>query len=122
MAGLACGEASPLAWKFLEPCIDHFMTIDDDDAVAAMRSLAAGSERDVPLVVGESGAAGFAGLTLLSQHPDVFRSVGLDSESRVLVISTEGATAPRAYAELVSEPAESVLARQREWMQSATVS
>jgi diaminopropionate ammonia-lyase len=58
MAGLACGEASPLAWKILQPCIDQFMTIRDDDAVAAMRTLAAGSERDVPLVVANQARPG----------------------------------------------------------------
>ncbi|MFT4063870.1 diaminopropionate ammonia-lyase [Paraburkholderia sp.] len=120
MAGLACGEASPLAWKFLWPCVDYFMTISDSDAVEAMRTLARGTDRDAPLVVGESGAAGFAGLTLLAQAPDLARKVGLDAESRVLVISTEGATAPNMYAELVGESAESVLARQHEWLQGCT--
>ena len=55
-------RASPLAWDFLEMCIDYFMLIDDEDAVQTMRGLAAGSERDVPLVAGESGAAGVARL------------------------------------------------------------
>jgi diaminopropionate ammonia-lyase len=117
MAGLACGEASPLAWKILEPCIDHFMTIEDDDAVAAMRSLAAGSERDVPLVVGESGAAGYAGLAALMQDRELARAAGLGADSHVLVINTEGATAPSVYRQLVGEPAEAVIARQSEWME-----
>jgi diaminopropionate ammonia-lyase len=117
MAGLACGETSPLAWTFLQPCIDHFMTITDDDAIAAMRSLSRGSGRDAPLVVGESGAAGFAGLTALARNREEFRAVGLNASSRVLVISTEGATAPEAYETLVGESAGSVHARQRKWMQ-----
>jgi diaminopropionate ammonia-lyase len=117
MAGLACGEASPLAWKILERCVDHFMTIDDADAVAAMRSLAAGSERDAPLVVGESGAAGYAGLAALMQHPEHARAAGLGPDSHVLVINTEGATAPSVYRQLVGESADAVAARQSEWMQ-----
>ncbi|MBN3811749.1 diaminopropionate ammonia-lyase [Paraburkholderia sp. Ac-20347] len=116
MAGLACGEASPLAWKILDGCIDHFMTISDDDAVAAMRALAAGSEHDAPLVVGESGAAGFAGLSALVRNPDLSLQVGLGSASHVLVINTEGATAPGVYEELVGESAISVGSRQAEWM------
>lgn len=118
MAGLACGEASPLAWKILEQCIDHFMTISDDDAIAAMRSLATGTDRDPPLVVGESGAAGFAGFSVLMQSADLAHAVGLNSESHVLVINTEGATAPTAYRDLVGESAEVVLARQGEWMRA----
>jgi diaminopropionate ammonia-lyase len=118
MAGLACGEASPLAWRILEPCIDYFMTISDDDAVAAMRSLAAGTDRDAPLVVGESGAAGFAGLSVLMQSLDFVRQVGLGPESHALVINTEGATAPGVYMDLVGESAEAVLERQRDWMKA----
>ncbi|AFQ52011.1 diaminopropionate ammonia-lyase [Burkholderia cepacia] len=116
MAGLACGEASPLAWDFLEPSIDHFMLIDDDDAVQAMRALAAGSERDVPFVSGESGAAGIAGLTVLMRDPALARQAGLDAHSRVLAISTEGATAPSVYRQCVGHTADAVLARQRDWL------
>jgi len=116
MAGLACGETSILAWKILDRCIDEFMTISDQDAIEAMRTLAAGSEADPPLVVGESGTAGYAGLSVLLQDAQTARAAGLNRESRVLVISTEGATAPALYQELVGETAEAVLARQRHWL------
>ena len=118
MAGLACGEASPLAWKILQPCIDDFLTISDNDAVEAMRVLAAGNEQDVPVVSGESGAAGLAGLIVLLKDPHLAQAVGLDSHSRVLLVSTEGATAPAVYRELVGEPAEAILARQKAWRES----
>jgi diaminopropionate ammonia-lyase len=117
MAGLACGAASPLAWRFLEPGIDHFMTIDDDEAVAAMRTLARGGKRDIPIVAGESGAAGLAALRVLRGDPDMSVRTGLDAASRVLVVSTEGATAPALYSELVGETADAVLRRQAEWKQ-----
>jgi len=115
MAGLACGETSPLAWRFLEPSVDYFMTVRDDQAVAAMRRLAAGSAGDIPLVAGESGVAGLAGLVQLVQGAGAAADLGLDSNARVLFISTEGATAPGVYAELLGEAAASVLARQRAW-------
>ncbi|SIT49327.1 Diaminopropionate ammonia-lyase [Paraburkholderia piptadeniae] len=121
MAGLACGETSPLAWKFLQPGADDFMTITDDDAVQAMRVLASGSETDVPVIAGESGAAGLAGLNVLLEDPNLAHKVGLDHTSRVLVINTEGATAPATYRELVGETAESVLERQLAWSARATV-
>jgi len=116
MAGLACGETSPLAWKFLQPSVDFFMTLHDDDAVLVMRRLAAGSERDIPLEAGESAVAGLAALQRLARAPQQAAELGLGAGSRVLLISTEGATAPGVYAELVGESAESVLARQREWL------
>ncbi|SMG01582.1 diaminopropionate ammonia-lyase [Burkholderia singularis] len=116
MAGLACGAASPLAWRVLARCIDHFMTIGDDDAIAAMRSLAAGSARDVPLVAGESGAAGYAGVATLMRDSELARAAGLGVHSHVLVINTEGASAPGVYRQLVGESAEAVAARQRAWV------
>ena len=115
MAGLACGETSPLAWRFLQPCVDAFMTIEDEQAIEAMRTLAQGSERDTPIVAGESGVAGLAALEWLRSDPQRSEQVGLTAESCVLIISTEGATAPREYTRLVGQSAEQVLQRQQAW-------
>lgn len=119
MAGLACGETSPLAWKFLVSGADYFMTIGDDDAVAAMRVLAIGNERDIPIVSGESGAAGLAGLLELGKCAEQAAAVGLGPDARVLLISTEGATAPAAYRVLVGQSDAQVLVRQRSFLQGA---
>lgn len=122
MAGLACGEASPLAWCFLRESAQWFLTVEDDDAVQAMRLFARGCRPplgghatggDVPIVAGESGAAGLAGLLALCRTPEEARSVGLDEHAQVLLINTEGATAPSVYHELVGETPEAVLTRQR---------
>jgi N-carbamoyl-L-amino-acid hydrolase len=116
MAGLACGETSPLAWRFLQPSIDGFLTVDDAAAEAAMRLLGEGVGGDVPVVSGESGAAGLAGLMALLQDPAQARAMGLDAQSRVLLISTEGATAPGVFQAIVGRSAEAVLAAQRDWL------
>ena len=116
MAGLACGEASPLAWRILELGVDAFQTVSDEEAVRAMQLLATGSATDIPIVAGESGAAGLAGLAALCRNPSQAKTIGLDGASRVLLINTEGATAPSVYSELVHEPAKSVLRRQTAWL------
>jgi diaminopropionate ammonia-lyase len=113
MAGLACGEASPLAWRFLENSVDAFLTIEDNAAIAAMRRLAEGSDREPPLVVGECGAAGLAALEGLRAEDRA--ALGLDETASVLLINTEGATAPAVYAALVGESAEAVAARRDAW-------
>ena len=119
MAGLACGATSPLAWRFLQPLVDGFLTIEDDAAVQAMRDLAAGSgtgaDTDIPVVAGESGAAGLAGLAALRGNPQWSAQMALDDQSRVLLVNTEGATAPSVYRELVGQGAEGVLQRQSAW-------
>jgi beta-ureidopropionase / N-carbamoyl-L-amino-acid hydrolase len=116
MAGLACGETSPLAWRFLQPAVDLFMTVTDDEAVAAMRLLADAPHGDVPVVGGESGVAGLAGLQALAASAEGRQAAGLDERSRVLLINTEGATAPAVYRSLVGRPAEAVLQAQRAWL------
>ena len=112
MAGLACGATSPLAWSFLAPSVDGFMTVDDDEAIDAMRIIAEGGPRDVPIVGGESGMAGLAGLLALAKRAEWRDRAALDPASRVLLINTEGATAPSLYRELVGRSADDVLAAQ----------
>ena len=116
MAGLACGEASPLAWRCLQPAVDAFMTVSDAQAEAAMRLLADAPHGDLPIVAGESAVAGLAALQALAQSPGPCRAAGLDATARVLLISTEGATAPGVYAGIVGRPAGEVLAAQRRWL------
>jgi diaminopropionate ammonia-lyase len=89
------------------------MTVQDEDAIEAMRALAQGNAADPPIVAGESGAAGLAGLIVSMRNTDFADKVGLGRDSRVLVLNTEGATAPAVYRQLVGESAEAVLARQK---------
>ena len=114
MAGLACGETSPLAWRFLEGSVDFFQTVTDEDAVAAMRVLARGDRGDVPVLAGESGAAGLAGFTALLSKPSSAAQVRLDANARVLLLNTEGATAPQLYETLAGVAPQQVLRAQRE--------
>ena len=116
MAGLACGETSPLAWRFLQPAVDVFMTVTDAQAEAAMRTLAEGAHGDMPLVAGESAVAGLAALQRLAASPEHRAALGLDASARVLLVSTEGATAPGVYAAIVGRPAEAVQAAQLAWL------
>jgi len=89
MAGLACGEPSLLAWQELERAAFAFLAIPDAAAIAAMRDLdAAGIE------AGESGTAGLAALRLVAAEPYARAALGLDTDSRVLLFGTEGATDP----------------------------
>ena len=110
MAGLACGEVSPLAWRILETGADAFMTIDDEAAVDCMRLLAAGRFGDDPVVAGESAVAGLAGLLVASADADARARLDLHPDSRVLVFGTEGATDPEVYRSIVGRRPDEVVA------------
>ncbi len=107
MAGLACREVSPAAWKILDWLGSDFVAVPDEWALAGMRALAAGTP---PVVCGESSAAA-VGL-LLSADTELRQRLGLGPESRVLLFGCEGATDPSAYEQIVGESAESVFLRQ----------
>lgn len=99
MAGLCCGVPSLVAWPIISRGIDVFVAIADEWAREAMRALAGAG-----VISGETGAAGLAGLLALlsgSEREQHWRLLGLTPESRVVVISTEGATDPVAYQRIV---------------------
>ncbi|THF69706.1 diaminopropionate ammonia-lyase [Deinococcus sp. Arct2-2] len=99
MAGLNCGRPSPVAWPFVSRGIGAFVAVADARAEEAMRLLALDG-----VVSGESGAAGLAGLLdlLTGPHaPEARAHLGLTASSTVLLLSTEGATDPEAYARIV---------------------
>jgi diaminopropionate ammonia-lyase len=108
MAGLAAGEVSLLAWEILEHGADCFMTIPDAAAETAMRLLADGAAGDPRIVAGESGAAGLAGALAAMQDAKARESLQLRSDSRLLVIGTEGATDPESYTRIVGRSPELV--------------
>ena len=93
MAGLNCGTPSPVAFPTLQAGIDWCVAIEDSFVEEAMRALAG-----CGVVSGETGAAALGGLeaVMASENP-----LELDSDSTVLVISTEGATDPDAYERIV---------------------
>ena len=111
MAGLACGEVSPLAWQILEIGADAFMTIDDEAAVDCMRLLADGRFGDGAVVAGESAVAGLAGLLMASADADARFRLDLRHDSRVLVFGTEGATDPDVYRSIVGRRPDEVIAQ-----------
>ncbi|MBN9060915.1 MAG: diaminopropionate ammonia-lyase [Rhizobiales bacterium] len=105
MAGLECGEPSPLAWEILQPGADAFMTIPDLLAADTMRSLAG-----LGIVGGESGVAGLAGVLAALDDPAAREALGLTSASRILTFGTEGATDPEVYRAIVGRSADEVAA------------
>ena len=105
MAGLSCGEPSPLAWAILSTGADGFMAIGDATIAPVMTRLA-----DRGGVGGESGVAGLAGLILAARDPSVRATLALDGTSRVLSFGTEGATDPALYEQFTGRSVESVMA------------
>ncbi len=104
MAGLACGEPCSIGWDILSRGADAFISMSDHIAARGMRILACPIGSDSRVISGESGAAGFGALMWILQSPqmkDFKEKLGLGKDSRILCISTEGATDVNDYRRIV---------------------
>lgn len=90
MAGMDCARVSDGAWPELRDGIAGTVTVTDAEAHAAMREL-----RALGLTIGDCGASTLAALRKRPPEPG----------ARVLLVATEGATDPEAYAAVVGDVA-----------------
>lgn len=104
MAGLACGEPTTVGWGILRDYAKAYISCPDYIAANGMRVLAAPLPGDSPIISGESGAVTTGILQWLMRHPAAEAqraALGLGKDSSVLLISTEGDTAPDVYRNVV---------------------
>jgi len=98
-AGLDCGEPSTVAWGMLHRHADVAARIGDARAEEAIRLLAHG----LPVIeAGESAVAGLATLLTAGTSTTARDILGLDAQSRVFVLGSEGATDPDGFARVMA--------------------
>ena len=91
MSMLECQSPSLMVWPLINAMATGFLTVSDEEAGEAVRLLDRGASGDPRLRVGESGAAGLAGLIRAAENEDRAR-LALDRSSKVLLFATEGPT------------------------------
>jgi diaminopropionate ammonia-lyase len=104
MAGLACGEPSPLAWEILHAFSNAYVSCDNYVAANGIRILANPLAGDDCVESGESGSVGIGLLDLIANHADFLalrRFLHIGPDSTVLIFNTEGATDPDNYREIL---------------------
>lgn len=104
MAGLACGVPCTVGWKELDKYAENFASIPDWVAAKGMRILGNPAGTDHKVISGESGAstAGFVCEIMQNQSLwEMREEIGLDKNSVVLCISTEGDTDRDNYRRIV---------------------
>lgn len=100
MAGLSCGEVSLTAWEILANGVNDFLTISENAIGQMMRILAKGYKNDPSIEAGESAVPGLAALIIAQQNNNI--DLGLSSDSKILVIGTEGATDIELYNKIIA--------------------
>jgi diaminopropionate ammonia-lyase len=101
MAGLSCGEPSEMAWEILADEASDFLMIPDSIVAPTVRMLANAQASAAPVEAGESAVAGLAALIAARQDETLSKTLGLDSNSRVLLIGSEGVTDPEIFARIM---------------------
>jgi diaminopropionate ammonia-lyase len=102
MAGLSCGEPSPIAWDILVEEAEDFLTIPESIVAPTVRLLARPLGNDPMIEAGESAIAGLAALIAARQDADLSSKLGLNSASHVLLIGSEGVTDPAIFEMIMS--------------------
>ncbi|GGX54472.1 diaminopropionate ammonia-lyase [Tateyamaria omphalii] len=102
MAGLSCGEPSQLAWAILSQTVHGFMTIPEHLVAPTVRLLSQGCNGDPGIEAGESAVAGLIGLSCGALDRHLRNALRLDTQSRVLVIGSEGITDPEVFSAIMS--------------------
>ena len=103
MAGLACGEPSPIAWDILKRLTAAYLSCEDAAAARGMRALARPLAGDKAIVSGESGASTLGALLDAAADEKAREALGLGGNARVLLFSTEGDTDPVNYRRVMEE-------------------
>ncbi|MBP3411645.1 MAG: diaminopropionate ammonia-lyase [Oscillospiraceae bacterium] len=97
MAGLACGEPSPIAFDILKNNADIFIQAPDNVAARGMRILGCPLHGDPIVISGESGALPLGTLFALCTDEideELKNVLKLDENSQIFMINTEGNTDP----------------------------
>ncbi|MCX3310981.1 diaminopropionate ammonia-lyase [Pantoea vagans] len=106
MTGLACGEVNPVTWNLLRDCGRFFASVSDEISATGMRVAGNPLQNDDRIISGESGAIGLGLLyQIMSRNEsglsEIRNQLNLNSNSVVLIFSTEGDTNPQRYRDIV---------------------
>ena len=111
MAGLACGDPSPIAFQILNKNADCFIQVPDYVAARGMRILSCPIKGDPFMISGESGAVPLGALYSIMTEKgdmDLRETLKLNSDSLIFMINTEGNTDPKHFRQIIWDGADPV--------------
>ena len=106
MAGLACGEPNTISWDILKNHVSVFAACPDWVAAKGMRMLAAPFKGESQVISAESGAVPMGLLACIMQMDELSElreHLKLNTDSKILLFSTEGDTDPELFKEIIWE-------------------
>lgn len=104
MAGLSVGEPNIFAYDVLKDIVNYYITCSNEYSALGMRILGNPLPGDQRIISGESGSVGIGmlyAICTLDELKEVKEEMGINEESEILFISTEGDTDPVMYEEII---------------------
>lgn len=104
MAGLSVGEPNIFAYDVLKDIVNYYITCSNEYSALGMRILGNPLPGDQRIISGESGSVGIGmlyAICTLDEMKEVKKEMGINEESEILFISTEGDTDPVMYEEII---------------------
>lgn len=102
MAGLNCGTPCSITWPTIRDRAGFYCACADEVSKDAMRELSRFPNEEERVVAGECGAVTYGVLKEIIKDNALKREMGIDEESIILLISTEGDTDPEEYEKIVN--------------------
>lgn len=102
MAGLNCGTPCSITWPTIRDRAGFYCACADEVSKDAMRELSRFPNEEERVVAGECGAVTYGVLKEIIKDNALKREMGIDEESIILLISTEGDTDPEEYVKIVN--------------------
>lgn len=115
MAGLNCGTPCGITWPVLRDFVTGYFSCPDYIAAHGMRTYACPVGKDSAVVSGESGGVTMGVVRMLLEDDsmrEVRNKLGMDQDSVILLINTEGDTDGEHYRNIVGKGAYPVPERQ----------
>ncbi len=88
MSGMNCGTPSSDSWPVHRDGVDAAVAVNDDDTRLALKTFA-----ELGIDAGPCGAATLAGVRCALEHSDARAVLGLNKNSVIVLLSTEGSAA-----------------------------
>lgn len=102
MGGMSCGDVSTVAWEILKNSTNYCLSISDEGISSTVALLTNKDLSKNKIIAGECGVPGIISLISLMKEKEKVKEVGINENSKVLLIGCEGLTDQKMYDQLLN--------------------
>jgi len=108
MGGMSCGDVSTVAWEILKNSANHCLSISDEGISSTVALLSNKVFSENKIIAGECGVPGIISLISLMKEKEKIKEVGINENSKILLIGCEGLTDQKMYDQLLNSGLEKI--------------